>query len=258
MLIFIQLQGYSGQKTSFSGSVDITQSGHAVFYLGQHEESYFITLCNMHIIGILSGNAYPELGGETKIYSSTGFTSHVEYSGKGWISGKKHRLTACMYRSNAPENILYSAAGQWSEELVLKDVKNGGVVNNSHVRDAPRVPLIIADIEDQDPWESRKAWSDVAKAVSSGDMRGTGHTKSLIENGQRKMRVDERNEGRVRQQLFFSNSEPDEFIRMIENQEALDLAQEKTLGIWRFDEQKAEKAMKPYRGKLTPTGPMPR
>ena len=257
MLISTQLQGYSGQKTSFSGSVDIIQSGHAVLYLGQHDESYFITLCNMHIMGILSGNPYPELGGETKIYSSTGFTSHVEYSGKGWISGKKHRLTASMYRSNAPRDKIYSASGQWSEDLILKDVRTGGVVDSSHVQSAPRIPLVIAEVEDQDPWESQKAWSGVAKAITRGDMRGTGHTKSLLENGQRKMRVDERNEGRVWQQRFFSNTEPDAFLKMIEKQETLDLAQEKTLGIWRFDEQKAEKAEKPFHGNLTPTGPLP-
>ena len=256
MLKCTQLQGYSGQKTSFSGSVDITQSGHAVLYLGQHQESYFITLCNMHVVGILSGNPYPELGGETKIYSSTGFTSRVEYSGKGWISGKKHRLTASMYRTNAPNDILYSAAGQWSEDLILKDVRNGGVVDNSYVKSAPRVPLMIADILDQDPWESRRAWSNVAQAITRGDMRGTGHAKSLIENGQRKMRLEERSEGSVWQQRFFSNVDPDNFLKMIEKQESVDLCQEKTLGIWRFDERKAEKAEKPYHGKLTPTGPM--
>ena len=257
MLMSTQLQGYSGQKTSFSGSVDINQWGHAILHLGQHNESYFITLCNMHIMGILSGNPYPELGGETKIYSSTGFTSHVEYAGKGWISGKKHRLTASMYRSGAPNDLLYSTAGQWSEDLVFEDVKNGGLVDSSHVQKAPRIPLVIAEIADQDPWESRKAWSDVAKAIKDGDMRGTGHTKSVIENGQRKMRVDERNEGRVWQQSFFSNAKPDEFVKMIEEQEDLDLGQEKTLGVWRFDEQKAQKAEKPYHRKLTPAGPLP-
>ena len=211
----------------------------------------------MHIMGILSGNPYPELGGETKIHSSTGFTSHVEYFGKGWISGKKHRLSACMYRSAEPNDILYSTAGQWSEDLILKDVKNGGEVDGTHVKDAPRIPLIIANIEDQDPWESRRAWSNVAKAISSGDLRGTGHTKSLIEIGQRNMRVDEKNERRVWQQLFFSNVEPEEFIRMIETQEKLDLAQEKTVGVWRFDKRKAEKAVKPFYGNLTPAGPLP-
>lgn len=252
-----QLQNYSGQKTSFSGSVDIAQWGHAVLRLGQHNESYFITLCNMHIMGVLSGNPYPELGGETRIYSSTGFTSHVEYAGKGWISGKKHRLTARMYRSNNPQETLYSTAGQWSEDLVFKDVRNDVVVDSSHVHQAPHIPLVVADVADQDPWESRKAWSDVAKAINDGDMRGTGYTKSLIENGQRKMRVDERSEGRVWQQRFFSNAEPDDFVKIIEEQEDLDLGQEKTLGIWRFDRQKAEKAEKPYHGKLTPAGPLP-
>ena len=257
MLTLSQLQGYSGQKTSFSGSVDINQWGHAILHLGQHDESYFITLCNMHIMGILSGNPYPELGGETKIYSSTGFTSHVEYAGKGWISGKKHRLTARMYRSNAPGDTLYSAAGQWSEDLLFKDVKNSGaVVDSSHVQRAPHVPLIIADIADQDPWESRNAWSEVAKAITDGDMRGTGYTKSLIENGQRKMRVDEKAEGRVWQQCFFNNADdkPDAFVEMIEKQENLDLGRDKTLGIWRFDEGRASKAEKPFHGKLTPKG----
>lgn len=250
----IQIQGYSGQKTSFSGSVDITQSGHAVLHLGQHNESYLITLCNMHIMGILSGNPYLELGGETKIYSSTGFTSRVEYAGKGWISGKKHRLTARMYRTDSPEEDLYTTTGQWSDDLVFKDVRKGAVVDSSHVQLAPRIPLVVADIEDQDPWESRRAWSGVAKAITDGDMRGTGYTKSLIENGQRKMRVDERNEGKIWQQRFFSNAEVGEFVRKVQEREQLDLGMERTLGVWRYDEAKAGNAERPFHGELTPTG----
>lgn len=208
-------------------------------------------------MGILSGNPYPELGGETKIYSSTGFTSHVEYAGKGWISGKKHRLTARMYRSDCPNETLYSTAGQWSEDLVFRDAKNGGaILDSSHVLNAPRVPLIVPDIAEQDPWESRRAWSDVAKAIMAGDMRATGHTKSLIENGQRQMRLDERNEGRVWQQRFFSNAEPEEFVKMVVSREGLDLGRDRTLGVWRFDERRAGEARRPFHGGVGPAGPV--
>ena len=256
MIVVSQLQGYSGQKTSFSGSVDISQSGHAVLHLNKWNEDYFITLCNMHIKGILSGNPYPELGGETNIYSSTGFTSHVEYAGKGWISGKEHRLTAKLYKSDSPKDPLYTAAGQWSENLTLKDVKNNCIVDTKHIQQVPRIPLIVADLADQDEWESRKAWSAVGKAIITGDMRGTGYAKSVIENGQRKMRLDERNESRVWQQRFFSKVHLDHlhFVSKIAFEQQVDLAEEKTLGIWKFDEKKAEGADKPFHGNLTPSG----
>ena len=208
----------------------------------------------MHIMGILSGNPYLELGGETKIYSSTGFTSHVEYAGKGWISGKKHRLTARMYRTDSPEDDLYTSNGQWCNDLVFKDVKNSTVVDSSHVQLAPRIPLTVAEVEDQDPWESRRAWSGVAKAIDSGNMRGTGIAKSLIENGQRKMRVDERNEGRVWQRRFFDNAGLEEFVKEVQEREELDMGLDRTLGVWRFDEEKAKKAERPFHGVLTPEG----
>ena len=211
-------------------------------------------------MGILTGSPYLELGGETKIYSSTGFTSHVQYAGKGWLSGRKHRLSARLYRADYPEEDLYTTTGQWCNDLVFKDVKKGSIVDSSHVRLAPHIPLTVAELADQDPWESRRAWSDVAKAITSGDMRGTAQAKALIEQGQRKMRVDERSEGRVWRQRFFGNvgleggAQVEDFVRRVQEREGLDLGLERTLGVWRFDEERAGKAERPFHGELTPTG----
>lgn len=64
-------------------------------------------------------------------------------------------------------------------------------------------PLIIAPIEEQDHFESRKAWKKVADAIVKGDLDTTSTEKSIIENRQRAMRKQEKEENREWERRFF-------------------------------------------------------
>lgn len=70
-------------------------------------------------------------------------------------------------------------------------------------------PLQIAPIEQQDDFESRKAWKKVADAIIKGDMDTTSAEKSIIENRQRAMRKTEKEQGKEWERTFFKRVEKD-------------------------------------------------
>lgn len=70
-------------------------------------------------------------------------------------------------------------------------------------------PLSIAPVEQQDDFESRKAWKKVADAINKGDMDTTSTEKSIIENRQRAMRKTEKEQGKEWERKFFKRVEKD-------------------------------------------------
>jgi hypothetical protein len=88
--------------------------------------------------------------------------------------------------------------------------------------------------------ESRRAWARVAEGIAKGDMDTTGIEKSKIENEQRAMRAQEREEGRTWERRYFSQVESDELLDKLAPVVGLAIEADKTGGIWRFDEKKAE------------------
>lgn len=88
--------------------------------------------------------------------------------------------------------------------------------------------------------ESRRAWSKVAAGIAAGDMDSTGIEKSKIENEQRAMRLKETEEGRTWERRYFTKVESDPLLSSLAPKIDLQIEADKTGGIWRFDEKKAE------------------
>lgn len=82
-----------------------------------------ISLPSLHIEGIVYGSPYVELNKSTTITSSSGYVAKVDYSGKGWVSGKKNSFTATLSKEGHKE-VLYTVEGQWSDKFVLKEGKS--------------------------------------------------------------------------------------------------------------------------------------
>ena len=91
------------------------------------------------------------------------------------------------------KNPLYTADGQWSGAFTIKqgDSKRGKVVDSFKPTDIKLARLNVAPIEEQDPFESRRAWSKVGQSIEKGDMDAVSHFKSRIENAQRALRKKE-------------------------------------------------------------------
>jgi oxysterol-binding protein-related protein 9/10/11 len=233
------------------------QIGHAVLHLEAYGEDYLQNLPSVSIKNLLTGSPYPELNGPVHIYSSSGYTSKIEFSGTsmmGLTGDKRNTVHATLYKTGEAENPLYQVDGQWSDEFVFKDVRNKTDLETYDTHTSECTPLKVAPLHEQDPWESRRAWSDVVTALRAGDMSATSAAKSIIEKAQRQMRKKEEAEGRKWEPKFFSRVDSDPQFERLGVPQGEKLHAEMTSGIWRFDEEKFRRAKVPFHGDLTPRG----
>ncbi|TDL26967.1 Oxysterol-binding protein [Rickenella mellea] len=185
----VALQGHNAQKTSFSGaSIIVKQIGHATLTItlpDGKKEQYLMTLPRLVIAGLLMGSPYIELSETSYIASSTGWLSTIEYSGRGYFSGKAHTFKATV---TAPSGqTIHTIDGQW--DTTSKFRKTGAEFTNVL---SPKEEVTVAPIEaQQDAFESRKLWEKVAQGIRGGDFEMASREKSKIENEQRQRRKDE-------------------------------------------------------------------
>jgi oxysterol-binding protein-related protein 9/10/11 len=212
-------------------------------------ETYLITLPGLHVEGLLFGAPFIELEGASYITSSTGYTAKIDYSGKGWISGKKNSFTAVLHPTGKDKDVLYNVSGQWTKTF---DIHSGAAKHNSadnlietwtpETHNTSK--LIVAPVEQQHPLESRRAWEKVAKGIQAGDMEHVGKEKTKIEQAQRAMRKKEQAEARDWDRRYFTAVKgQDATLESLAKNVHLDTHgdADKTGGLWRFDQAKAEK-----------------
>lgn len=204
------LQGYNGVKASFSTtSLNVRQYGHALLTYENLEESYLVTLPPLHIEGIIVASPFVELEGKTYIQSSAGPITVIEYSGRGYFSGKKNTFKARIYLDKAAsakkENALYTISGQWSGKSYITEGSSSSKKEELFFDALALEPevLIVKPIEEQHDLESRKVWKNVAEAVRAGDYDLIHKEKSLIEEAERQKRRDEQLAGISWKQRFF-------------------------------------------------------
>jgi hypothetical protein len=234
----VYLEGYNAQKASFARTINVKQIGHAVYSIPAYNETYLITLPNLHIEGLIFGAPFVELNDKTYITSSSGYTCKIDYSGKGWLSGKKNSFTATMYPTGKEKDIIYTASGQWTKTFDISEGKHT-IIETYDAEAEKTTPLTVAPVEQQDPMESRRAWQKVAQGIAIGDMDLTGEEKTKIEESQRALRKQEAAEGRVWERRYFTMVETDHVLNELGPAIGLLPEIEKTGGIWRFDEAKA-------------------
>lgn len=218
-------------------------------------ESYLITLPNLYIESLITGSPFVELDKFTQIASSTGYIAKINYSGRGWVSGKKNTFSAALWKEGEGDEKkpLYTAEGQWNESFVIrKGGKKGEEIDSYNAQKTKTTPLTVAPVEEQDPYESRRAWGKVAQSIQKGDLDAASQYKSRIEVAQRNLRKQEREENREwERRFFYSIKETDDalfkkLVKMISGYNSWPgVEADKTAGVWRFDE-KTKDAKPPY------------
>jgi len=183
------LTGHNAQKTSFSsGAIIVKQIGHAVLTIdlpGGKKEQVLITLPKLRIDGLWYGSPYIELWDKTNIQSSSGWSSVLEYKGKGYFSGKIHTIKATVSPPGA-SSIKHTIEGQW--HIQTRDVKTGKIFTDVT---SPKEEVTVGPAEEMEEFESRKLWGLVARGIREGDYETASREKSKIENDQRQRRRDE-------------------------------------------------------------------
>ncbi|KAJ4422925.1 hypothetical protein N0V82_002452 [Gnomoniopsis sp. IMI 355080] len=260
----VSAEGFTRQEITFAlDSISIKQTGHALLTLKNHnDETYLIPLPDVKVKGILSGlsGTYPELDGTYTIPSTSGYYSVIDFSGKSLLgSSSKHELVAKVYAPGKPEaEPLYTIKGHWHDTFTIykgTDTSESAVRETLTLKDLPTVPLKLleADLDAQDPWESRRAWKDVREALARGDMSGTTKAKSVVEQGQRDMRKEEERTGEQWHPHFFQQQAEDPVASGLYRSILKELKPEATVAIWKFDEKIWEAGVKrPFHGHLTP------
>ncbi|OAL00623.1 Oxysterol-binding protein [Phaeosphaeriaceae sp. SRC1lsM3a] len=248
----VRLQGYNAQKASFKTTINVKQVGHAVYHLDAYNEDYLITLPSLHIEGLITGSPYVELNGSTYIQSSSGYTARIDYSGKGWVSGKKNTFSAVLYPEGKEKDIIYKVDGQWTDAWQIKDGKTKAVVDTFDPKVTKTTPLTVAPIEQQDHFETRRAWKKVSDAINKGDMDLTSAEKTIIETRQREMRKEEKEAGREWERTFFTRSDTFPTFKALAAKIGEPINDSQTNGVWTFDQSKADNAKSPFHPDVVP------
>ncbi|KAK4122742.1 Oxysterol-binding protein [Parathielavia appendiculata] len=257
----IRGEGYARVEMTFSGSVDIRQTGHAMLHIDRYDEDHLIFLPSCKVSGFMSGALFPELSGTYHIVSSSGFVSEIVFSGTSLLgTGQRNAVKATLYRRNDPSKApLYVIAGCWSDRLTIfkGSTTKGEVVE---VWDPARPEngaseARVEPLESQDCWESRKAWQGVIAALRRGDFGDTVTEKSKVEKAQRLMRAAEKEEGTTWQPLLFAPlSGPYEVFERLGSAVGWRLQADKTKGVWKVDRGEVKTLRRPFRPGLTPLG----
>ncbi|PSR90329.1 oxysterol-binding protein [Coniella lustricola] len=255
----IRADGYARVEMTFGSSIDIKQIGHAILSIAQYSESYLIPLPDVRVRGLLSGRLYPEVQGTYSIVSSSGFVSEITFTGAGMFRGSKNMFQAKMYRKDdANKTAIYEVAGCWSDGWTVKDSATGQLLEKYDVDALDNQParMNIKPLDEQDEWESRRAWRGVADALRRGDFRNAVTEKSRLEEAQRRMRADEAKLGTTFEPLLFRRKGGEEHDVFHELAKGTDwqLQAERTKGVWQVDDQKTTGIQHPLRGGLTPLG----
>ncbi|KAH6953668.1 oxysterol-binding protein [Ilyonectria sp. MPI-CAGE-AT-0026] len=247
----IRADGYGRVKMTYFGNINIQQIGHGIIHIDRYDEDYLVPLPNVIVRGFLSACLYPEIIGTYTINSSSGYVSEINFSGTGIFRGKRNSFEARVYHSDNPKKSCYELSGVWSEEWRIIDGKTGELLETYDVNGVENTPaqIDIAPVEDQDPWESRRAWRDVVSALEEGNYRAASIAKHKVEEAQRKRRSDEKKRGVTWKPLFFRSIPGDEhevFHRVAEGT-SWQLLDAETKGVWRIDDKRLESLERPFR-----------
>lgn len=262
----VHAEAYSTQQTTLSGtSIIIRQSGHALLTVDKYNETFLLPLPDVRARGVLTGVPWPELGETYKIISSSGFTAEMKFIPKKMWGGERNVFDATVYRTDdETKDAIYTMGGHWSSRFSIYNT-HGHEIEVFDLADAKNqpVPVTIAPVEKQGPWESRRAWKETFDAIRRGDQNTIINEKSKLEEAQRRMRKREQEQGHQWESMFF-NRTPDldgenkEVIERLFERVGHDGEAERLKGIngiWRFDREK-ERRWKEGRGVARPESPM--
>ncbi|KIL93709.1 hypothetical protein FAVG1_02269 [Fusarium avenaceum] len=232
--------GFVGQETSFSlvSGVTVRPTGYAIIKDDKHNEQSLMTMPTILVKGVTTGNPYPELEGSSYIASSSGYLTKIGFHGKGRLGyGQKNRVVTEVFAPDNRDKPLYRITGQWTGTLKVEDSSNT-TLEEFHVDKIPISPLKVAPVEEQTPFESRRAWRKVTQGIENHDFEKVYAHKSALEESQRRRRLEEQKKGVEWNRLFFTRSAKGDdtaaslLAKIPEKLEGLDTS--KTNGAWRF------------------------
>ena len=240
----------------------IRQAGHALLTVDEYNETYLLPLPDVWARSILSGVPWPELNDTYKIVSSSGYTAEMRFVGKKMWGGERNGFEASIYRTNdAEKKALFTVSGNWSSRFSIFDSRGAEieVFDLADPKNAP-APISIKPLEEQSPWESRRAWKGTFDAIKKAENGAVVNEKSKLENAQRQMRKQDEKDGKKWETMFFTrrdghgheNNLAENLFDQLQSCEVDRLLG--TNGCWRFDGEKEKKFLS-GKGSFRPVSP---
>jgi len=191
--ITINAQIYA--KSKFLGnSAACLSVGEAYVSLNNLGEEYEISIPTYYACGLFLGTLRMELGDKkTIVCKKTGITAEIEFKTKPFIGGEYNKLKGKIIRKSkdgkTPDQVLYTFEGGWDKVIKIKDDK----LKEEVLFDVDKTPVqkkYVTPIAEQGPWESRRAWDEVSKALKKHDHPNAEKAKTVIEDLQRKYVIE--------------------------------------------------------------------
>lgn len=248
----VRAEAYSTQHTSLSGtSVVVRQSGHAILTVDKYKESYLFPFPDVYAKNVLTGSPYPELYGTYQLFSTSGWTAEITFGGKSknpFSSSERNEFEASIYKyKDASKKAAFTMKGIWSDSWTIND-GTGKQISSYKLADPANKPVSMqmAPLNQQSPWESRRAWQGVAEPLTKGDFSTALDAKSKLENAQREMRKQEKAAGKTWESAFFRKVDESQETALtallsdlkgsVDTKEIIG-----SNGCWRFDPSKEKK-----------------
>ena len=236
----ISSTGFVAQQTSFSpaSGVTVKQLGYAIVRFEKYNEEHLMTMPTLYVKGVATGSPHAELGGPSYISTSSGHITHINFEARGALGfGTKNRVNVKVFRSPSTKDTTYHITGQWDGKLVTAD-SNGKKVGEFQVDHVPATSLSVRPVEQQIPWESRRAWAPVFDGIREGNVEKINKAKTKIEESQRERRAEEQRRGAPWKSFFFASDELGESIKhmlgAIPDQQLQNFDPAQTAGVWNF------------------------
>ncbi|KAI1802458.1 hypothetical protein F4811DRAFT_529316 [Daldinia bambusicola] len=148
-------------------------------------ERYWLTQPNMYARGILFGNMKYELGDHSFVRCpELGLTADVDFKTKGWVSGTYNAIGGTI-KDEKTGQVLFELSGLWSEEMFVKDLRNGHKEMFFDARKVKPSKPRVRPLEEQDERESQKLWQKTAQAVRDRNHELATDEKTKVEDRQR-------------------------------------------------------------------------
>eukprot|EP00741_Cyanophora_paradoxa_P002845 tig00000640_g2761.t1 len=196
-------------KSRFLGnSAASLMEGQSFLRFLPHDEEYVMTWPNVYARGIIIGSLLMEMGGKTYIRcEKSGYYTEIEFKTKGFFGGKYNRVVGTIRHVDVDED-LYTIDGLWDTSFDITDAETSETEVLFNCEGAPVVPQIVLPEEKQVPYESRRLWAKVTKALLANDQETATKFKAELEDEQRRQaKIREERGLRPRLRLFHEHGD---------------------------------------------------
>lgn len=188
----VAIVGELRPKSKFLGnSVSTTMEGeNRITLMGRPEDGeYVITMPNMYARGILFGKMVIELGDAcTARNDAQDLNADIEFKTKGFFSGTYNAIAGRVKHGSTD---LGEVSGKWSALMEFKTAKTGEkrTLFDVQKHGSAIAPKWVAPEDEQEPYESRRLWRDLTRALLAKDMDAATAAKTAVEGAQREQRA---------------------------------------------------------------------